>query len=99
MTLLKSGEQALTYLENNVCPDLILMDINMPGLNGIDTAAIIQGKTNSMVPILFVSSNNDINTVLSCRNLGCAGYIVRPYNSVYIKSEIKRILTGEGDTL
>lgn len=99
LTLLKSGEQALTYLENNVCPDLILMDINMPGLNGIDTAAIIQGKTNSMVPILFVSSNNDINTVLSCRNLGCAGYIVRPYNSVYIKSEIKRILTGEGDTL
>lgn len=99
LTLLKSGEQALSYLENNVCPDLILMDINMPGLNGIETAAIIQGKTNSMVPILFVSSNNDMNTVLQCRNIGCAGYIVRPYNSVYIKSEIKRILTGEGDAL
>ncbi len=95
LTLLKSGEQAIDYLDNNICPDLILMDINMPGLDGIQTAAIIQQKTSYMVPILFVSSNNDLNTVLSCRNLGCAGYIVRPYNSVYIKSAIKEILTGE----
>ncbi len=95
LTLLKSGEQAIDYLDNNICPDLILMDINMPGLDGIQTATIIQEKTSSMVPILFVSSNNDLNTVLSCRNLGCAGYIVRPYNSVYIKSAIKEILTGE----
>ena len=95
LTLLKSGEQALDYLDNNICPDLILMDINMPGMDGIQAATIIQEKTSNMVPILFVSSNNDLNTVLSCRNLGCAGYIVRPYNSVYIKSAIKEILTGE----
>ncbi|MBR5337109.1 MAG: response regulator [Lachnospiraceae bacterium] len=95
LTLLKSGEQAIDFIDNNTCPDLILMDINMPGMDGIQTATIIQQKTSYMVPILFVSSNNDLNTVLACRNLGCAGYIVRPYNSVYIKSAIKEILTGE----
>lgn len=95
LTLLKSGDQAINYLENNVCPDLILMDINMPGMDGIQTAAMIQAKTSNMVPIVFVSSNNDVDTVMACRNLGCAGYIVRPYNSVYIKSAIKEILTGE----
>lgn len=99
LALLKSGEQAIDYLDNNICPDLVLMDINMPGMDGIQAATIIQEKTNHMIPILFVSSNNDLNTVLSCRNLGCAGYIVRPYNAVYIKSAIKEILTGERDTV
>ena len=98
VTLLKSGRQALLYLEKNQYPDLILMDIDMPEMNGVETARKIKELTKDRVPILFVTAICDKETVLMCRRMNAAGYILRPYNPVYVKSEIKRILTGVSDS-
>ncbi len=92
MTLIMSGEQLLNYLADNPYPDLILMDVDMPGMNGIDTAEQVLTMTNRSVPILFVSALCDAKTVLACKSLGVDGYVARPYKSVYIRSEIRRIL-------
>ena len=97
VTLIKSGKQALMYLEKNPWPDLVLMDIDMPEMNGIETARRIQEMTNWEVPILFVTALCDRETVMMCRDMHAAGYIVRPYKPVFIKSEIKRILTGRSE--
>lgn len=97
VTLVKSGRQALLYLEKNKRPDLVLMDIDMPEMNGIEAARRIQERTNWEVPILFVTALCDKETVMMCRDMNAAGYIVRPYKPVYIKSEIKRILTGRSE--
>lgn len=94
LVLLKSGRQALRYLEDHDAPDLILMDIDMPGLNGIETAKKIQEMTDKKIPILFVTAICDRETVKVCRDMDAAGYIVRPYQPVYVKSEIMRILKG-----
>lgn len=97
VTLVKSGKQALLYLQKNPCPDLVLMDIDMPEMDGIEAARRIQEMTDSKVPILFVTALCDKETVIMCRDMNAAGYIVRPYKPVYIKSEIKRILTGRSE--
>ena len=95
--LVKSGNQALLYLEKNEYPDLVLMDIDMPEMDGIEAAKRIQEMTNHEIPILFVTALCDRETVMMCRDMNAAGYIVRPYKPVYIKSEIKRILTGRSE--
>lgn len=97
VTLIKSGRQALMYLEKNPYPDLILMDIDMPEMDGIEATRQIQKMTDHKIPILFVTALCDRETVMICRNMNVAGYIVRPYKPVYMKSEIKRILTGRSD--
>ena len=97
LTLVRTGRQALMYLEKHEYPDLILMDIDMPEMNGIETAGRIQEMTGGTVPILFVTALSDKETVVMCRNMNAAGYIVRPYKPVYIKSEIRRILTGRSE--
>lgn len=97
VTLLKSGKQALMYLKKNPFPDLVLMDIDMPEMNGIEAAKKIQEFTDHTVPILFVTALCDRETVTMCRDMNAAGYIVRPYKPVYVKSEIKRILTGRSE--
>lgn len=97
VTLLKSGRQALLYLEKNEYPDLILMDIDMPEMDGIETAREIQKRTGGTVPILFVTALCDKQTVQMCRDLHAAGYILRPYKPVYIKSEISRIISGRSE--
>lgn len=97
MTLLKSGMQAALYLKKNPYPDLFIVDIDMPEVDGIETAKMLQEITKKSVPILFVTEIRDRNTVLRCREINAAGYVVRPYKRVFLKSEIKRIITGQSD--
>lgn len=98
MILVKSGRQALTYIEKNGMPDLILMDIDMPEMDGIETARRIRERGDGDVPILFVSALGDRETVMRTRQVKANGYIIRPYKPVFIRSEIKKILTGRSDS-
>lgn len=92
VTLLKSGKQLLQYLKKNTYPDLILLDIDMPQMDGIETAKRVMEMTNNRIPIMFVSALCDTQTIMACRELHVAGYVVRPYKPVYIRAEIDRII-------
>lgn len=94
LILAKSGTQALAYMDKKTEPDLILMDIDMPGMDGIETATRIMEKSTKRIPLIFVTSLCDRDTVMKCRRLSPESYIVRPYKPVYVKTEIKRILEG-----
>ena len=74
------------------------MDIDMPEMDGVETARKIKEMTKDRIPILFVTALSDKETVMMCRRINAAGYILRPYNPVFVKSEIKRILTGRSDS-
>lgn len=92
VTLLKSGAQLIKYLEKNPYPDLILLDIDMPQMDGIEAAKRVMDMTKESVPIMFVSALCDTKTIMACKDLNVAGYVVRPYKPVYIRSEIERII-------
>ena len=65
--------------------------------NGIEAAKKIGLKTGGKrIPLMFVTSLCDRDTVMRCRELKPDSYIVRPYKPVYVKTEIKRILDGWG---
>ena len=93
IVLAKTGQQALFYIKSNKAPDLILMDIDMPEMNGIETAKEIR-RVYDKIPIMFVTSVTEKSIVLACKDLHAAGYIVRPYQPAFIKSEIERVLYG-----
>lgn len=95
LSLLTSIGQALLQLKRQAEPDLVILDMDMPEMNGIDAAAKIRDFTGNAVPILFVIDSYDKSLVARCRKAGAAGYIVRPYKPVYVKAEIKRILAGQ----
>lgn len=94
LTLQTTVGQALLHLKRQTEPDLIILDMDMPEMNGIDAAARIREIVGEGVPLLFVIENNDKSVISRCRKAGAAGYIVRPYKPAFVKSEIKRILTG-----
>lgn len=97
LALLKSGKQAIMYMKKNEAPDLILMDVDMPEMNGIEAARQIHEITGGDVPIAFVSAICDRETVLLCKEQKAMGYIAKPYQEIYLKSEIERILKGWGE--
>lgn len=95
--LIRSGAQAVKYMQKKQKPDVILMEIGMIEQSGIETAKKINMITHQSVPILFMSSSADAETVLRCKEVAAVGYILRPFHLVYLKSEIKRAITGQSD--
>ncbi len=94
-TAVVSGVQALKFLEKNK-PDLILLDINMPDMDGYETMDEIR-KTESGkdIPIIFLTADNDSETESKCLELGALDFISKPFVPVVMRSRISRILELE----
>lgn len=74
-----SAEQAIDFLLREP-PDIILLDINMPGINGLTLLEIIKSKPQSKnTPIIMVTAQGDEETVKKAVALGCDNYIVKPF--------------------
>lgn len=87
----RSGEEALQYLKKSR-PHLILMDILMPNMDGIETVKRIRQQIPGNIPVIFLSSASDVQTVLACRDIHADDYIVKPFKVDYIKQRIAMVL-------
>lgn len=76
----KNGEEALYILSNNtIIPDIILLDLNMPRMNGLDFLKQIKEHTNYQhIPIIILTTSKNKKDLLSCFKIGISGYISKP---------------------
>ncbi len=93
--LLTSADQAILCLKRQAEPDLIILSMDIPRVNGVEMIGKIHDIVGDIVPVLSVINTNDKSVVARCRKAGAAGYIVRPYKPTFVKAEIKRILTKQ----
>jgi DNA-binding response OmpR family regulator len=80
-----SGEMALKLLTKDI--ELLVLDINMDGMNGIELCKKIR-KTN-FIPIIFLTCNNSQNDMLLGLGVGADDYITKPFNPVELVARIK----------
>lgn len=79
VSCLKSGEDAIRFLKENR-PDLILLDIHMPGMNGFETLARIrENKETADLPVIFLTADDDRNTEAKCLEAGAMDFIKKPF--------------------
>ena len=73
------GERALDQIAQEI-PDLILLDVSMPGMDGYEVCSIIKSdpKTKN-IPILFLSANTDAESIVKGFDVGGVDYITKPY--------------------
>ena len=80
VTLASSGSQALEILRKGKIPDLILLDISMPGMDGYETFRNIRNmKEISVVPVIFLTGKTDSADELAGLELGAQDYITKPF--------------------
>jgi DNA-binding response OmpR family regulator len=73
--------------------DLILLDILLPGMNGIEFLEHAQRQVwYEKTPVIFVSSESDIKTVSKAVNLGAGGYIKKPIEKETLLEKIKAVI-------
>ena len=86
-----SGEAALKYLEHNR-PDLILLDINMPDMDGFAVMEKIRAREETAsIPVIFLTASGDEDDVLSAIMLGAVNYLKKPFTPQEL---LKRIAVG-----
>lgn len=86
--LAESGEQALDRAKRDK-PDLIFMDVNMPGMDGFAaTRALKADPETKSIPIVFVTSKNQKADMAWGQMLGAKGYIGKPYSADQILSQL-----------
>lgn len=84
----QSGREAVEILKFQV-PDIILLDIVMPFIDGYQTCKIIKAdKKTSKIPIIFLSSNSEAEDQLKGFELGAVDYIVKPVNYTLLMAKI-----------
>lgn len=85
---LESGMDCLNYLKDEI-PDLILLDIEMPVMNGFKTLEVIKGnEKTAAIPVIFLTASADVDTVVEASRLGVADYVKKPF---YPQELIKRV--------
>ena len=75
--LAESGEKALEKLENNKI-DLVLLDIEMSGMNGIETFEHMKGRYDD-IPVIFLTASGYEEDVKSAIRLGAVNYLKKPF--------------------
>ncbi len=88
------GDSALELAFSRDKPDLILLDIIMPGLDGYEVCQYI--KTNELtkdIPVIFITGQNDPDSIIKGFEAGAVDFITKPFNIHELKARVKTQLT------
>lgn len=92
LKLLTGGKQLFTMLERFM-PDLILLDIQMPEMDGIAVMELLkQHDDYNKIPIIFLTSNTDKAVVMKALSLGALDYIAKPFDTKQLAMRIKKAI-------
>ncbi len=92
-----SAVMALNWLHNHNAPDLIITDIQMPIIGGVEFTTHLSNSPNfCKIPILVLSGYNDEEINNQCSRLNIEGYLTKPFDPVELKEKIKNILCKRG---
>ena len=93
------GMRALKYLKKEV-PDLIILDVEMPEIDGFEMLKLIKEKEELRnVPVIFLTSNNGQNEVIDAIKGGAKDYIIKPINEELLIEKVNKIFGIEKDRL
>jgi DNA-binding NarL/FixJ family response regulator len=88
----KDGHELLESA-SRLKPDVCLMDISMPFINGIEAAAQLK-ESGSMAKIIFLTIHEDLDFLIAALKAGASGYVVKPRMASDLRAAIKEVLAG-----
>ncbi len=88
-----SGERALSLAAGTPTPDIILLDIVMPGIDGYEVCRRLRDRTRTRnIPIVFITARSDEEDEAQGLDLGAVDYITKPFRPAMVKMRVKNHL-------
>jgi DNA-binding response OmpR family regulator len=93
VTTKKDGIEGMAWLAAGNLPNMIILDINMPRLNGLDfMRQINRSGLYKDIPVIMLTANDDEDDIIEAFALGIQNYIQKPFNPVALKDRVRKIL-------
>jgi DNA-binding response OmpR family regulator len=90
-----SGEAALQWVEANGLPHLAVVDIRMPGMNGLELCERLQAAAD--LPVILLTAVDDEPTVIQAIETVAEDYVTKPFRPAILAARVKRVLGRMGD--
>jgi len=92
-----SGAEALAELEDGVRPDVVLLDVMMPLLDGPGVLARLRGLEGlEQAPVIFMTARVQSDEVERLKRLGAIGVIVKPFDPMTLARQVRDLLAEAG---
>ncbi len=93
-TTVENGEDALKAALSDNPPDLILLDILMPGIDGFEVCTRLKAVSQTKdIPVIFLSANTEVEDKTRGINLGAVDYITKPFHKAEVKARVQAHLS------
>lgn len=90
-----SGTEALGIIEKTK-PDLILLDIMMPDMDGFEVCRQIKANSNSKdIPVVFLTVRSNQEDMIKGKDAGAIGYITKPFDPFKLSEEVEKLLQSD----
>ncbi len=92
VTCVTTGEDALK-LAKTMSPDLIVLDLMLPGIDGLDICRILKGNaTTNSIPIVMLTAKGEESDVVRGLEMGADDYVTKPFSPNILKARIKAVI-------
>ena len=89
-----NGEECLDVIES-IKPDVVLLDINMPVMNGLKMLELLRGSKNKNQKVLILTIHNEVEYLMKAEEIGVEGYVLKDAESAILKKAIYTVNSGE----
>lgn len=87
------GEKALELLSENIQIDILLLDMNMPNISGMEVLRIMkEHRWTEEIPVVIISAEDDMGYIQNAYSFGAVDYIVRPLNAFLVQHRVENTL-------
>ncbi|MBA7681201.1 Transcriptional regulatory protein WalR [subsurface metagenome] len=96
VVLAHSGEEGLEKIRD-ICPDIVLLDIMMPGMNGYEVLRILRQRSN--IPVIMLTVIKEVTSAIDSLHLGADDYVRKPFMKGELLARIRAKLRRAGTEL
>lgn len=89
-----NGEECLKVIDN-LRPDVVLLDINMPLMNGLRMLEVLRNSNNKNQKVLILTIHNEVEYLMKAVDIGVEGYVLKDAESAILKKAIYKVYSGE----
>ncbi|HEY8605991.1 MAG TPA: response regulator [Noviherbaspirillum sp.] len=92
LRICSSGSEALDAVDQGYRPDLVLLDVMMPGMDGPTTLAALRGlPATAETPAVFMTAKVQAGEIASYRSLGALGVVAKPFDPMQLAQQVRAL--------
>jgi two-component system, chemotaxis family, chemotaxis protein CheY len=97
IVLIKNGLEAMAWLTNSNFPDVIITDLHMPQLDGMELLKFLKHSgIYRDIPVIILSGDENPEVAKHCLELGAVKYILKPFGPELLMTDVERIIKEKG---